>query len=70
MGAIKDKLSGKAKRVGGRLTDDPDLESEGAMQETKGKIEAAASRVVRKVKRGARRAKASLSRANRTTRAR
>jgi uncharacterized protein YjbJ (UPF0337 family) len=41
MGAIIDKLKGKAKRLEGRLTGDRVRETQGAVEETKGKVEGA-----------------------------
>jgi len=50
MGAIADKIKGTAKQIEGRLTGDRIRETQGAAEKTKGKIEGAASRAVRKVK--------------------
>ncbi len=44
MGAISDKLKGKAKKVEGRVTGDKVRETQGAAQETKGDIEGAVDR--------------------------
>ncbi len=50
MGGITDKLKGKAKRMEGRLTGDKLREGQGAVEEKKGDIENAASRLKYRVK--------------------
>jgi uncharacterized protein YjbJ (UPF0337 family) len=69
MGAIIDKIKGKAKQIEGRLTGDDQLVAQGRVQEAKGDIEGVASRVARQVKRTVSRiktgAKAGLARAGR-----
>jgi uncharacterized protein YjbJ (UPF0337 family) len=44
MGAISDKLKGKAKKAEGRVTGDKIRETQGSAQETKGKVEGAVDR--------------------------
>lgn len=72
MGAIADKIKGKAKQIEGKLTGDDELVAQGRMQQAKGDIEGVASRVARQVKRTVRRietgARAGLARAGRGTR--
>jgi uncharacterized protein YjbJ (UPF0337 family) len=67
MGATIDKIKGKAKQIEGRLTGDKVRVAQGTAEKTKGDVEAAASRVVRKVKglvdRTTTRAKVELARA-------
>jgi len=70
MGALSNKIKGKAKQIQGRLTGNDDLVTEGSVQQATGEVESAASRVARKVKRGVRRAKAQISRAGRQARTR
>jgi uncharacterized protein YjbJ (UPF0337 family) len=73
MGAIADKIKGKAKQIEGKLTGDKVLVAQGTVEKAKGDIEGAASRVARNVKRTVRRverrAKAELARVDRGTRA-
>jgi uncharacterized protein YjbJ (UPF0337 family) len=45
-----DRLAGKAKELGGKLTGDRDLESEGKVQHAEGKVENAVDDVKNKVK--------------------
>lgn len=63
MGAITDKIKGKAKQIEGRLTGDNVLVAQGTVEEAKGDIEGAASRVVRKVKSAVHRVKTRAKRA-------
>jgi len=44
MGAISDKLKGKAKKVEGRVTGDKIREAQGKAEETKGGVEGAVDR--------------------------
>lgn len=44
MGAISDKLKGKAKQAEGRITGDKVRETQGKAEETKGKVEGAVDR--------------------------
>lgn len=50
MGAITDKLKGKAKKMEGRLTGDRVREAQGGLEEKKGDLEQRASRVKNRVK--------------------
>jgi uncharacterized protein YjbJ (UPF0337 family) len=70
MGAIRDKLRGKVMQIEGRLTGDKTRIAEGTAVKAKGGIEAAASRLVSKVKSGARRVKAKVDRAGARARTR
>ena len=74
MGALIDKIKGKAKQLEGKLTGNNVLVAQGTAEEAKGDLEGAASRVARKVKRAVRgvtsRVKADLARRDRGTRAR
>lgn len=74
MGALIDKIKGKAKQLEGRLTGNDVLEAQGTAEKAKGDLEGAAVRVARKVKRAMRgvtsRVKAELARSDRGTRAR
>jgi uncharacterized protein YjbJ (UPF0337 family) len=70
MGAIIDKIKGKAKQIEGRLTGDKVREAQGGVEKTKGDAKGKASRVARKVKRGVRRATRKVKRGVRKTRAR
>ena len=74
MGALIDKIKGKAKQLEGKLTGNNVLVAQGTAEKAKGDLEGAASRVARKVKRAVRgvtsRAKAELARSARGTRAR
>jgi uncharacterized protein YjbJ (UPF0337 family) len=74
MGALIDKIKGKAKQLEGRLTGNRVLAAQGTAEKAKGDLEGAASRVARQVKRAVRgmtgRAKAALARSDRGTRAR
>lgn len=74
MGALIDKIKGKAKQLEGRLTGNSVLVAQGTAEKAKGDLEGAASRVARQVKRVVRgmtsRAKAALTRSDRGTRAR
>jgi uncharacterized protein YjbJ (UPF0337 family) len=65
MGAISDKIKGKAKQVEGRLTGDRVREAQGSIQKTKGDVEGAASRAGRDIKRGARKVKRDFKRSMR-----
>jgi uncharacterized protein YjbJ (UPF0337 family) len=71
MGATIDKIKGKAKQIEGLLTGDKLRTAQGTAEKTKGDLESAASRVVRKVKtvvdRTATRAKVELARVRRRT---
>lgn len=60
MGALSDKIKGKAKQVEGRLTGDRVREAQGSIQKTKGDVEGAAARAGRDIKRGVRRVKRDL----------
>jgi uncharacterized protein YjbJ (UPF0337 family) len=64
MGAIIDKIKGKAKKAEGRMTGDKLRTAQGHGLEAKGEVEGAASRVARKAKTGARRMKAKVRRAS------
>lgn len=60
MGANTDKIKGTLKQMEGKLTGDKVRVAQGTVEKTKGDLEAAASRIARKVKRavrGKRRAK-------------
>jgi uncharacterized protein YjbJ (UPF0337 family) len=74
MGAITDKIRGKAKQIEGKLTGNRVLVAQGTAEEAKGNVEAAASRVARKVTSAVRgvktRVKAELARSDRGTRVR
>ena len=74
MGALIDKIKGKAKQLEGKLTGNNVLVAQGTAETAKGNLEGAASRVARKVKRAVRgvtsRAKAERARSDRGTRAR
>ena len=61
MGAIMDKIKGKAKEIEGRLTGDRIRQGQGKAEKAKGDVEGAASRAARKVKGGARRVKAKVT---------
>ena len=50
MGALTDKIRGKAKQLAGKLTGDNVLSAEGTAEKAKGDVEGAASRIARKVK--------------------
>ena len=65
MGALIDKLKGKAKQIEGKLTGDKVRTAQGTVQKAKGDIEGAAARAGRKVKATARRAKSRVKRAMR-----
>jgi uncharacterized protein YjbJ (UPF0337 family) len=54
MGALTDKIRGKAKQLQGRLTGNDVLVARGTAEEAKGNLEGAASRVARTVKRAVR----------------
>jgi uncharacterized protein YjbJ (UPF0337 family) len=54
MGALTDKIRGKAKQLEGKLTGNDVLVARGTAEEAKGDLEGAASRVARKVKRAVR----------------
>ncbi|HMG57754.1 MAG TPA: hypothetical protein VK601_29840 [Kofleriaceae bacterium] len=69
MGAITDKLKGKAKRLEGRLTGDRVREAQGAVEETKGKVEGAIAGLKDRVSAGVADARARRA-AKRATRAR
>ena len=68
MGAIIDKLKGRAKRVEGQVTGDRVREAQGVVEETKGKVEGAFDRAGQKIR--ARvdqaRAKHAMKKANRS----
>lgn len=68
MGAIIDKIKGKAKQIEGKLTGDKVRTAQGTAEKAKGDLEGAASRVAGKVRRGVDRAKAKMHRADRRTR--
>ena len=70
MGATSDKLKGRVKQIEGKLTGDKLRMAQGTAQKTKGDIEGAAASVVRDVKGRFGRAKAAVTRAVRSTRAR
>lgn len=70
MGAILDKIKGKAKEIEGRLTGDKIRQGQGMAEKAKGDVESAASRAARKVKSGARRVKAKVNAKVDRTRAR
>jgi len=74
MGAIIDKIKGKAKQLEGRLTGDKLRVAQGRAETAKGDLESAAARAARKMKgfvdRTATRAKAGIDRASRRTRTR
>jgi len=74
MGAITDKIRGKAKQIEGKLTGNRVLVEQGIAETAKGNLEGAASRVARKVKSAVRgvkiRAKAEIARSDRGTRVR
>jgi uncharacterized protein YjbJ (UPF0337 family) len=74
MGAITDKIRGKAKQIEGKLTRNQVLVAQGTAQEAKGNLEAAGSRVARKATSAVRgvkaRVKAELARSDRGTRVR
>jgi len=65
MGAMSDKIKGKAKQIEGRLTGDKVREAQGSVQKTKGDVEGAASRAGRDIKRGARKVKRNIKSAMR-----
>jgi uncharacterized protein YjbJ (UPF0337 family) len=50
MGALTDKIRGKAKQLAGKLTGDNVLSAQGTAQQAKGDVERAASSVARKLK--------------------
>lgn len=52
MGEATNKLMGKTKRTVGRASGDRDLEGEGRMQETTGKVQGGVRKAGRKVNRG------------------
>jgi uncharacterized protein YjbJ (UPF0337 family) len=60
MGAIIDKIKGKAKQIEGRLTGDRVRSAQGTVEKAKGDVEYKASRAVGKVKNKARTARAKL----------
>lgn len=62
MGAISDKVKGKAKQVEGRLTGDRVREMQGAAEETKGDVKGAVNRAVTRVKAGVTRTRAKIQR--------
>ena len=70
MGAIADKIKGTVKQIEGKLTGDKLRTAQGTAEKTKGKIEGAASRAVRKVKGTVRRAKAKVETARARSRVR
>ncbi|MDB4956340.1 MAG: hypothetical protein JWO36_3909 [Myxococcales bacterium] len=61
MGAIMDKIKGKAKEIEGRLTGDKIRQGQGRAEKAKGDVEGATSRAARKVKGEARRVKAKVN---------
>ncbi len=63
MGAITDKIRGKAKQIEGRLTGNKLRETEGHATEAKGDIKAAGRRVSNSVRAGMSRAKGKVQRA-------
>ncbi len=62
MGAISDKIKGKAKQVEGRLTGDRVREMQGTAEETKGEVKGAVNRAVTRVKAGVTRTRAKIQR--------
>lgn len=62
MGAISDKIKGKAKQIEGRLTGDRVREMQGSAEETKGDVKGAVDRAVTRVKAGVTRTKAKIQR--------
>jgi len=62
MGAIIDKIKGKAKQIEGRMTGDKVRTAQGTVEKTKGDIEGKVARVKRGVKGKVRRAKAKMKR--------
>jgi uncharacterized protein YjbJ (UPF0337 family) len=68
MGAKIDKLKGRAMQIEGKLTGDRIRVAQGTAEKTKGDIEGAASRIVRKVKGTVGRAKDAVARAVRPKR--
>ncbi|HEU4732020.1 MAG TPA: hypothetical protein VFT22_29190 [Kofleriaceae bacterium] len=54
MGALTDKIRGRAKQLEGKLTGNNVLVARGTAEEAKGDLEGAAARVARKVKRAVR----------------
>jgi uncharacterized protein YjbJ (UPF0337 family) len=50
MGAIIDKIKGKAKQIEGKLTGDKVREAQGGVEKTKGDVEGAANRMKNRVK--------------------
>lgn len=73
MGAIGDKIKGKAKQIRGRLTGDNVLEAQGTVEKARGNLEGVMSRFVRNARytlvRVKTRAKAGLARIDRGPRA-
>jgi uncharacterized protein YjbJ (UPF0337 family) len=70
MGATSDKLKGRGKQIEGKLTGDKLRMAQGTAQRTKGEIEGAVASAVRDVKGRFGRAKAAVTRAVRSKRAR
>lgn len=65
MGATADKIKGKLKQIEGKLTGDKVRMAQGTAQKTKGELESAATRVVRKTKTAVRRVRDSFARKSR-----
>jgi uncharacterized protein YjbJ (UPF0337 family) len=66
MSANRDKITGRAKQIEGKLSGDKIRVAQGTVQRAKGDIEDAMATFARDVKRGVRRAKAGLRSAERT----
>lgn len=62
MGAKMDKLKGRLKQIEGKLTGDKVRMAQGTAEKTKGDVESAVSRIVRKTRRAADRVKDAVTR--------
>lgn len=69
MGAIIDKVKGKAKQIEGRLTGDKLRTAQGTVEKKKGDVKGIGQRTSARVKAGVRRAKAKVQRGTARARA-